>query len=144
MKFQSQNLSDVFGVMAHAQRQFNVFQHYNVSEYLIAYGLCVDTMYRQRGIATEMLKARGPLMSALGLQVTTTAFTGIGSQKAAAKAGYVENFVIKWGERKFYVFFASFDLLAFIFRYDELYQMNPDFYFPGITTTHFKTMSLTI
>lgn len=80
--------------MAHAQQQFNVFRHYNVNEYLIAYGLCVNTMYCGRGIATEMLKARGPLLKALGLKVTTTAFTGIGSQKAAVKAGYEENFVI--------------------------------------------------
>jgi GNAT superfamily N-acetyltransferase len=87
-------LNDVFGVMAHAQQQFNVFEHYSVKEYLIAYGLCVDTMYRARGIATEMLKARAPMLKALGLKVTTTAFTGIGSQKAAQKAGYVENFVI--------------------------------------------------
>lgn len=87
-------MNDVFGVMSYAQQQFSVFQHYNVSEYLIAYGLCVDTMYRGRGIATEMLKARGPLLKALDLKVTATSFTGIGSQKAAAKAGYVENFVI--------------------------------------------------
>lgn len=93
-QFQSQNLSDVFGVMSHAQEQFNVFQHYKVEEYLIAYGLCVDTTYRGRGIATEMLKARKPLLEALGLKVTTTAFTGIGSQKAAKKAGFEENFVV--------------------------------------------------
>lgn len=80
--------------MGHAQKQFDVFQHYNVNAYLIAYGLCVDTAYRARGIATEMLKARGPLLKALGLKVTTTAFTGIGSQKAALKAGYEENFVM--------------------------------------------------
>jgi RimJ/RimL family protein N-acetyltransferase len=80
--------------MSHAQQQFNVFQQYNVDEYLIAYGLCVDSTYRGRGVATEMLKARRPLLKALGLKVTTTAFTGIGSQKAAEKAGYEENFVI--------------------------------------------------
>lgn len=80
--------------MGHAQKQFDVFQHYNVNDYLIAYGLCVDTAYRARGIATEMLKARGPLLKALGLKVTTTAFTGIGSQKAALKAGYEENFIM--------------------------------------------------
>lgn len=87
-------MSDIFGVMSHAQQQFNVFQHYKVDEYLIAYGLCVDTDFRGRGIATEMLKARVPVLKALGLKVTATAFTGIGSQKAAEKAGYEENFVI--------------------------------------------------
>ena len=72
-----------------------MFENYNVNQYLIAYGLCVDTTYRGRGIATEMLKARAPLLKDLGLVVTTTAFTGIGSQKAAEKAGYEENFVIE-------------------------------------------------
>lgn len=81
--------------MSYAQQQFNVYQHFNVNEYLIAYGLCVDTQYRARGIATEMLKARAPFLKALGLKVTTTAFTGIGSQKAALKAGYKENFSIE-------------------------------------------------
>lgn len=95
LKFQSKNLVDVFGVMSYVQEQFSVYKHFNVREYLIAYGLCVDTMYRARGIATEMLKARAPLLKALQLQVTTTAFTGIGSQKAALKAGYEENFVIR-------------------------------------------------
>lgn len=87
-------MNDIFGVMSYAQQQFNVFKQYNVEEYLIAYGLCVDTAYRARGIATEMLKARGPMLKALGLKVTTTAFTGVGSQKAAEKAGYEDNFTI--------------------------------------------------
>lgn len=82
--------------MSYAQEQFNPYKHYNVEKYLIAYGLCVDTSYRSRGIATEMLKARAPVLKSLGLKVTTTAFTGIGSQKAAEKAGYEENFVITW------------------------------------------------
>lgn len=80
--------------MSYAQQEFNVFRRYNVENYLIAYGLCVDTDYRGRGIATEMLKARAPLLKVLGLKITTTAFTGIGSQKAAEKAGYEDNFVI--------------------------------------------------
>lgn len=94
-QFTSQNMSDIFGVMSYAQEQFDPFAYYKVEEYLIAYGLCVDTAYRGRGIATEMLKARAPLLKVLGLKVTTTAFTGIGSQKAAEKAGYEENFVIE-------------------------------------------------
>jgi RimJ/RimL family protein N-acetyltransferase len=88
-------MNDIFGVMSYAQEQFSSFKHYNVDKYLIAYGLCVDTNYRARGIATEMLKARLPIMKSLGLKVTTTAFTGLGSQRAAEKAGYEENFVIR-------------------------------------------------
>jgi GNAT superfamily N-acetyltransferase len=80
--------------MKYAQKQFNVFEKFDVNEYLIAYGLCVDDSYRGRGIATEMLKSRRSMLEDLGLRVTTTAFTGIGSQKAALKADYQENFVI--------------------------------------------------
>lgn len=87
-------MRDFFNVMNHAQEQFNSFEHYNVKNYLIAYGLCTDPVYRARGIATEMLKARAPILKALGLKVTTTSFTGIGSQKAALKAGYEENFAV--------------------------------------------------
>lgn len=87
-------MNDVFGVMEFAQQQFNVYEHFDVSEYLIAYGLCVDSQYRGRGIATEMLKSRAPLLKALGLKVSTCSFTGIGSQKAAVKADYEENFSI--------------------------------------------------
>lgn len=76
--------------MSYAEKQFDVFEYYEVEEY----GLCVDTSYRGRGIATEMLKARRSMLEDFGLTVTTTAFTGIGSQKAAMKAGYRENFVI--------------------------------------------------
>ena len=81
--------------MEYAGSQFNPFEHFNVNEYLIAYGLCVDPAYRGRGIATEILRARLPLLKALDLKVTTTAFTSPGSQRAAFKCGYQESFVIR-------------------------------------------------
>jgi RimJ/RimL family protein N-acetyltransferase len=58
-------------------------EKFNVNRYLTAYGLCINRAYRRRGIATEMLKARVPYLKALGLTVTGTVFTGVGSQKAA-------------------------------------------------------------
>lgn len=65
---------------------------------MTAFGLCVNPEYRGRGIATEILKARAPILKALGLKVTSTAFTGIGSQSAAKKAGYKETYVIDYAE----------------------------------------------
>lgn len=91
---ESKNLGDIFNVMGYAQKQFDVFDKFNVTEYLTALGLCVHPTYTGRGIATEMLKARVPLLKALGLKTTSTSFTGVGSQIAARKAGYQENFVI--------------------------------------------------
>jgi RimJ/RimL family protein N-acetyltransferase len=65
-------------------KRANTFEKFNVDRYLSAYGLCINKAYRRRGIATEILKARVPYMKLFGLKVTSTAFTGIGSQKAAA------------------------------------------------------------
>lgn len=67
---------------------------YGVDEFLGGLGLVVNSKYRGRGIATEMLKARRPFLKAAGLQLTSTSFTASASQKAAEKAGYEENFAI--------------------------------------------------
>lgn len=50
------------------------------------------------GIATEILKARAPLMRAIGLEVTSSFFTTIGGQKSAKAAGYEENLAIPFEE----------------------------------------------
>jgi GNAT superfamily N-acetyltransferase len=75
--------------------QFDVFEHYNVDKYMTAFGLSVSKLYRRRGIATEILKARVPLGRAFGIKVTSTVFTAIGSQMSAANAGFVENYSIE-------------------------------------------------
>lgn len=75
---------------------FDVFEHYNVNYYLYAHGLAVKTEYRDRGIATELLKSRAPLMRSLGLSVTSSLFTTLGAQKAALKVGYTEDFSITY------------------------------------------------
>lgn len=54
--------------------------------------------YRHRGIAVEMLKARVEILKALNVNVTSTIFTVIGSQKAAVKANYEEILSVKWTE----------------------------------------------
>ena len=64
---------------------------YNVDCVMWAAGLCVDGNLRGRGIATEILKARAPLMKTIGVKVTTSLFSTIGAQKAASAAGYDEN-----------------------------------------------------
>jgi GNAT superfamily N-acetyltransferase len=97
-QYQDQDASDVLQVVAFTSKEFDVFSAYNVYQYLTAFGLCVNPEYRGRGIATEILKARAPILKALGLKVTSTAFTGIGSQTAAKKAGYKEVYVIDYAE----------------------------------------------
>lgn len=104
-------------------KQFDIFDHFQVDRYLSAYGLCVDPEYRGRGIATEILKARVPYMKAFGLKVTATAFTAIGSQAAAKKAGFEDIFAIP---------------------YMELDKMFPKFDFSLNPTKVYKTMALSI
>jgi GNAT superfamily N-acetyltransferase len=72
--------------------QFDPCEEYNVDFYLNGFGLCTKSEYRGRNIAKELLLARAPFLKALGLTVTATFFSGIGSQKAAVKAGYTEVF----------------------------------------------------
>lgn len=63
---------------------------------MYAAGLCVDAKFRGKGIATEILKARVPLMQTIGLTVTTSIFSTIGAQKAAKAAEYDENYSINY------------------------------------------------
>lgn len=80
----------------HVVNAFDLLGHYNVDKFVYAYGLCVKPEYRRCGIATEILKARAPLMRSIGMQLTSTVFSTIGAQKAAKAAGYEENFSIDY------------------------------------------------
>lgn len=90
-----QDLTDIIEVITYTGKQFNPFEHYKVSKYLTDYGLLVHPDYRKLGIATEMLKARIPMMKELGIELTASDFTGTGSQLAAVRAGYTETYSIK-------------------------------------------------
>lgn len=93
-------MNENFRVLNHATNYvvnaFDIFGHYNVNKFVYAYGLCVKPEYRRCGIATEILKARGPLMRAIDAQLTTTVFSTVGAQKAAKAAGYEENYSIDY------------------------------------------------
>lgn len=79
-------------------KKFLVAEHFNVDHYLYCMGLVVKTVYRGRGIATEMLKARTPFIKALGLPVNATICTGKATQKAALAVGFEENYAIGFDE----------------------------------------------
>ena len=104
-------------------KKLDVFKAYNVDHYLYGIGLCVDSTYRGRNIATEILKARVPFLKSLNLKVTSTLFTGIGSQKAAEKAGFEEISATS---------------------YADLQEKFPDMDFSIANATHCKTQALKI
>jgi GNAT superfamily N-acetyltransferase len=81
--------------MVYIMNASKTYERHGVDKYLTAVGLVVNKKYRGLGIATEVLKARRPLLEALGLTLTSTIFTGPGSQKAALNAGYVEEYSIR-------------------------------------------------
>lgn len=99
--------------------KFDVFEHFN----LYGVGLCVNSSYRGRGIATELLKARVNFLKALDLTVTSTLFTTIGSQKAAASAGY--------------------DLKSST-SYEEMQEKFPEMDFSHANTSHCQTLTLQV
>lgn len=107
----------------YAESQYDIFERFNVSSYLTSYALLVHPNYRNRGIATHILKARIPYMKQLNIKVSATVFSSIGSQIAASKAGFEEKIVI---------------------TYEELQKRFPVFDFSGVKSKCYKKMSLTI
>ncbi|KAL9693706.1 hypothetical protein quinque_012991 [Culex quinquefasciatus] len=122
-KLESEDLWNTFEAHIYVGQQFNVFERFGVDRYLTAYGLAVNRRYRGRGIATELLKARIPMCKAFEIELTATNFTAVGSQLAAAKAGFKTDFEI---------------------MYDDFAKMGPKYVFPGIQTKSLKLMSLKI
>lgn len=77
-----------FEIYGWCLKQYNVYANLNTSSCLVAYGMGVAREYRFRGIATEFLKARLPMMKEMSVPYTVTLFTADGTQKGAEKAGY--------------------------------------------------------
>lgn len=107
-----------------ALTRHNLFDHYTFADQiLIAYGLSVSKKYRQRGIATEILRARIPLCKMFNIPLTSTVFTAIGSQKPAEKIGFQVDYEIS---------------------YDDLKQQFQEFTFDNLGTNSLKLMSLVV
>ena len=88
-------MRDIFGTINYTYGELKIFEKYEAESYLAGYGLVVNRKFRGQGIAVEMLKARVPFLKALGMTLTSTAFTVVGSQKAAKYAGYSEDYEIR-------------------------------------------------
>ncbi|XP_052866387.1 uncharacterized protein LOC128272593 [Anopheles cruzii] len=101
----------------------NLYEKYGVDKYLTAYGLSINSRYRGRGIATELLRARVPICRAYGLRLTSTNFTAIGSQIPAAKVGFQTDLEMQC---------------------NEFVKINPAYTLDGIKSKSFKQMSMVI
>ncbi|XP_058456518.1 uncharacterized protein LOC131433920 [Malaya genurostris] len=119
----SESIRDIILANDYMTDQFKIHEHYGVDQYLTAYGLAINRCYRGRGIATEMLKARVPMCRTFGIKLTATNFTALGSQLAAAKAGFETNFEMS---------------------FEDFAKLGPRYSFPGIQSKSLKLMSLRI
>lgn len=99
---------------------FNPFEYYQVENLMFAAGLYVNENYRNRGIAVEMIKVREKVGKTVGVEACSNVFSSLGAQKAAKKAGFEENFSIK---------------------YSNLAKLTPDGFFPNIRDEYMKIMS---
>lgn len=107
LQLKTPEFKDVVGALDYIQMQHNVFEKYGVDKFLTDYGLVINRDYRQRGLAGEFMKARIEVAKALDLKVVSSAFTAVGSQKAAEKVGFKETFSIPLAELA--KVFPSFD-----------------------------------
>lgn len=85
--------------------------------------MCTKKEFRNRGVGTELIRARTAMLKAFGLQLTSTAFTVIGTQKGASKVGHSEGYSIS---------------------YDDLQKKFPSFDFSKKNTECFKIMDFKI
>lgn len=67
---------------------FNVFDQYDVDEYLASDGFVVLPDYRGRGIGEQLLRARQFICERHNLTVTSTVFTTFAANRSADKAGF--------------------------------------------------------
>ncbi|XP_069669115.1 uncharacterized protein [Periplaneta americana] len=74
-------------LLGYAANYVNIFEHYDVKEYLGAFGLFVHPDFRRQGLAAELLRARENLCKSVGLQATMTFFTSLGGHNSGHKAG---------------------------------------------------------
>jgi GNAT superfamily N-acetyltransferase len=107
----------------YTRQHFDIFKDYNVDQYLTSFCLGVNSDYRNRGIAMEVLKARKSILKTFGLSVTYACFSVIGAQRAAEKAGYE---------------------VIYEMSYEEMERINPRFDFSKYPTKTCKEMVMKI
>ena len=101
-----------------------MFTKYNTGKSLSDFGLVTRKAYRQRGIRKEFLKARVEILKALNIDVSSTVFTVIESQKAAIDANYKEVLAFKWTDLA--DDFPSFDFSKANSEYCKTFDMKLD------------------
>ncbi|XP_070507060.1 uncharacterized protein [Chironomus tepperi] len=113
---------DILSIVQYFKNLHDVYTKYNTDKYLTDFGMTTKKNYRHRGIAVEMLKARANILKAFKMNVTSTIFTVIGSQKAAVKANYEEILSVKWTDIA--ELFPNFDFSKADCEYCKIFDMK--------------------
>lgn len=85
----------------------------------------------------EMIKARMSMLGFLGLKLSSSLFSAVGSQKAALKAGYTVDCSIRFEVN----FCDNSCLTANDYSYSDLAEVNSDWDFCGTDTKSYVLMS---
>ncbi|KAJ2944045.1 hypothetical protein O0L34_g8377 [Tuta absoluta] len=79
---------NVYNVCKYFDERLDAFKYLGLDKLLYALGLIVRRDYRSARLGARVLAAREPLCRKTGLKGSSTLFTGPGSQKSAARAGF--------------------------------------------------------
>lgn len=79
-------------------KKHDAFRKYNVTDYLSEAAMCTKKEFRNRGVGTELLRARSCMLKDFGLTLTSSALTVIGTQKGATKVGHTDGYSISYAE----------------------------------------------
>ncbi|KAL0277039.1 UNVERIFIED_CONTAM: hypothetical protein PYX00_004461 [Menopon gallinae] len=90
----------IFDFIHYTESNLDVFNRYGVDVLMYAMGLSVDRRFRGQGIGLEILKSRYEMGRAVGIGLTMTVFTAIGSQKQAERAGFETIYEIAYEDYK--------------------------------------------
>lgn len=93
-KLEGKAWKKIYGTEVFVFSKFNCFDNLNTDKYICAFGLSVQPKYSGRKIGGEILRARIPLGSAIGVKFSSTVFTAIASQKLATNLGFKTNYEI--------------------------------------------------
>ncbi|KAI5638572.1 hypothetical protein NE865_08764 [Phthorimaea operculella] len=89
---------NVYNVCKYFDERLDAFKYLGLDQLLYALGLIVQREYRGAGLGARVLAAREPLCRKLGVKGSSTLFTGPGSQKSAARAGFHTAYEATWTE----------------------------------------------
>ncbi|CAH2069109.1 unnamed protein product, partial [Iphiclides podalirius] len=88
VEIEGKEWQNVYHGLEFVETKRDPFEYLGLDVLLCAYGLVVKREYRGARLGARLLNARQPLSKRLGVKATTTVFTGISSQKLAAKCGF--------------------------------------------------------